>query len=244
MSDAELRYEAERRQGELIGAGHEDAWGWTGAAGTRRAARRGSMLVSAARLGPGVVCLELGSGTGTFTTLLADSGCELVAIELSEATAAIARERLGSVASIVVGNVETAEGIPARAYDAIVGVSVLHHLDVTLCLRNTFALLRPGGRFAFSEPNMRNPQVWAERHVAPVARRRHVTEHETAYTAAELRRLFESAGFLVETCVPFDFLHPATPARIVPAADRVAHALERTPLRAIAGSLFVAGRKP
>ena len=36
---------------------------------------------------------------------------------------------------------------------------------------HTFSLLRPGGRFAFSEPNLANPQVWAERNVEVVRRR-------------------------------------------------------------------------
>jgi 2-polyprenyl-3-methyl-5-hydroxy-6-metoxy-1,4-benzoquinol methylase len=244
VTEAELRYEAERRQGVLIREGHEDAWGWTGAAGRQRAARRARFLIDAARLSPGVVCLEVGCGTGTFTELLAESGCEVVAVELSDATAEIARERVGDRATIVVGNVETGHGIPVREYDAIVGVSVLHHLDLELFLQNTFPLLRSGGRFAFSEPNMRNPQIWLERHVGLVKRMRHVTPHETAFTAPALRLLLESHGLNVEVAEPFEFLHPQTPAALVPLLLRTERVVERTPLRAIAGSVRVSGRRP
>lgn len=241
---AEERYAAERRQGEAIAAGLEGVWGWTGPAGSRRAARRARFLIEAARLGPGVDCLELGAGTGEFTARLAESGCDLVAVELSEATAAICRERVGGRAEVVVGNIETGEGLAGRSFDAIVGVSVLHHVDLGLCLAHTLSLLRPGGRFAFSEPNVANPQVWAERHVGFVARRRHVTPHETAFLPRALRAAFEHAGLTVEVCEPFDFLHPSTPPRLIGAVERIGRALEATPVvREIAGSVRIAGRR-
>src|SRR2546423_12589820 len=80
----EQRYEDERRQGEKIVAGIESsAWGWAGPAGTIRAERRADFLIQAAGLKPGIDCLELGCGTGEFTTRLVRAGCNLYAIELS-----------------------------------------------------------------------------------------------------------------------------------------------------------------
>ncbi len=238
------RYDEERRQGELIASGEEHVWGWSGPAGTLRAERRARLLIEQAGLVPGVRCLELGCGTGEFTTRLLESGCELVAIELSETTAAIARERVGDRAEIVVGNVETGEGLEGREFDAIVGVSVLHHLDLEACFAHTFSHLRAGGRFAFSEPNLANPQVWAERRIELVRKARHVTQHETAFLAGDLRAQFEAAGLEVDLCRPFEFLHPATPARLIGAVGAFERLAERTPLRAIAGSIAVAGRRP
>jgi SAM-dependent methyltransferase len=239
----DARYEEERRQGESIVAEDLEAvWGWTGPAGTLRAERRAEFLISGAELGPGVRALELGAGTGLFTERLVASGCELVAVELSEATAERCRERVGDRAEVVVGNVETGEGLEGE-FDAIVGVSVLHHVNMELCLRNTFSLLRSGGRFAFSEPNMLNPQVWAMKNVDWVARKLHETEHETAFRVAELRGIFERAGYTVDVCEPFDFLHPRTPARLVPAVRALERVLERTPARAIAGSIRISGSR-
>lgn len=238
------RYEAERLQGRKIAAGKEDVWGWTGRAGGIRAARRAEFLIRAAGLAPGVRCLELGCGTGEFTERLLASGCDLVGVDLSEETAAIARARVGDRARVVVGNLETGEGLDALGeVDAIVGVSVLHHVDLDATFAHTFPLLRAGGSFAFSEPNMANPQVWAERNVEPVRRLRHVTPHETAFRVDELRRRFEAAGFAVEVCEPFEFLHPSTPSWLVPAALSLERGLEATPLRRIAGSLRIAGRR-
>lgn len=237
------RYEAERLQGRLIASGKENVWGWSGRAGGIRAARRAEFLTRAAGLAPGVRCLELGCGTGEFTERLVVSGCELVAVDLSEETAALARERVRERARVVVGNIETGEGLEGLTFDAIVGVSVLHHVDLDATFEHTFALLRPGGRFAFSEPNMANPQVWAERNLEPVRRLRHVTPHETAFRADALRRRFETAGFVVDVCEPFEFLHPSTPAWLVPAALSLERGLEATPMRAIAGSLRIAGAR-
>jgi SAM-dependent methyltransferase len=191
-----------------------------------------------------VRCLELGCGTGEFTVRLAESGCELAAVELSEATAARARRRLRGRAEIHVGNIETGEGVPPGPFDAIVGVSVLHHVDVEACLAHTVPLLREGGRFAFAEPNMANPQVWLERKVGVVGRLRHVTPHETAFHPQELRRLFEDAGYVVEVCEPFEFLHPATPRALIGAVRRLEGYLEASPLRRIAGSVRIAGFRP
>jgi 2-polyprenyl-3-methyl-5-hydroxy-6-metoxy-1,4-benzoquinol methylase len=113
-----------------------------------------------------------------------------------------------------------------------------------LCLRNTFSLLQPGGRFAFSEPNMANPQVWAMKNIDFVARRLHETTHETAFRVKQLRRLFQDAGFEVTTCEPFEFLHPMTPRPMIPAVLQLERVLEHSPLRAIAGSIRIAGRRP
>ena len=242
---ADRRYADERKQGaDIAEGGLERVWGWSSPAGLLRAERRARFLVDGARLRPGVRCLELGSGTGVFTARLVESGCELVALELSEALAERCRARIGDRAEVVIGNVETGEGLEGRAFDAIVGVSILHHVNMELCLRNTFSTLVPGGRFAFSEPNMANPQVWAMKNVDAVGRLLHETPHETAFHARELRALFELAGLAVDQCEPFEFLHPATPARLVGPVRRLERLLERTPLRAIAGSVRIAGNRP
>ena len=241
---ADRRYADEQLQGFQIAAGKEDVWGWSSPAGRLRADRRARFLIDAARLTPGLRCLELGSGTGVFTSRLVESGCELVALELSEELAERCRERVADRAEIVVGNVETGQGLEGRTFDAIVGVSILHHVNMELCLQNTLSRLVPGGRFAFSEPNMANPQVWATKNVDLVGRLLHETPHETAFRTHELGGFLESAGLEVEVCEPFEFLHPATPRALIGAVRRVEGVLEKTPVRRIAGSIRVAGRKP
>lgn len=240
----DARHAAELRQGAAFARPDaERSWGWNGVAGRIRAERRATFLAERCGLGPGVRCLELGAGTGIFSALLAATGCELVALELSPDTAAVCQARVGTAAEVVVGDVETGEGLEGREFDAIVGVSVLHHVDLAATIATTFSHLVPGGRFAFSEPNIRNPQVWAERRVGWIARRRHVLPHERAFTARGLRSSFEEAGFTVDVAEPFEFLHPATPTRLIPGLRRLERLLERTPARAIAGSIELAGHR-
>jgi SAM-dependent methyltransferase len=238
------RYEAEVLQGRRIAAGNEHVWGWSSAAGRIRADRRARFLAEAARLGPGVRCLELGCGTGEFTTRLVDSGCELTAVDISEASVERCRERVGGAAEVLVGNVETGEGLEAREFDAVVGVSVLHHVDVRACLAAIVPLVARGGRFAFTEPNRANPQVWAERRFEPIRRARHVLPHETSFFPRELRALFEERGLRVDVAEPFEFLHAVTPRPLIGAVQRVERLLESTPARAIAGSVRIAATKP
>lgn len=235
---------SERRQGDLIAAGHEDAWGWTGPSGTLRADRRAAFIMAQAKLGPGTTCLELGPGTGEFTVRLARTGCTVVGLEISEATAEICRERVAGAAEIIVGNIETGEGLDGAEFDAIVGVSVLHHVNLGRCFERTFPHLKRGGRYAFSEPNMSNPQIWLERHSGYVKRLRHVTQHETAFRSDELAKAFEAAGLIVNVAEPFEFLHPATPASAVSTLQTVERVLERSPLRRFAGSVRIAGHRP
>src|SRR5438445_11802804 len=112
------RYAEERRQGEAIARGSLDhVWGWSTPAGGIRAQRRAAFLIRACELGPGVRALELGPGMGEYTERLADCGCDLVAVELSEATAERARDRVRSRAEVVVGNDNIGEGIAARNVD-------------------------------------------------------------------------------------------------------------------------------
>jgi SAM-dependent methyltransferase len=244
-ADTANRYEAERRQGRaIVDEDLEHVWGWSTPAGMLRAARRAQFLVDAAQLGPGIRCLELGCGTGEFTARLLASGCDLLAVDVSEAAVERCRERVGDRAEVVVGNVETGEGLEGREFDAIVGVSVLHHVDLAATLHALLPRLRRGGRFAFSEPNLANPQVWAVMNIPAVRRRAHALDHERAFLARGLRAELEAGGLEVETCTPFDFLHPATPPRLISMVRRLESLLEASPVRAIAGSLQVAGRRP
>jgi hypothetical protein len=71
-----------------------------------------------------------------------------------------------------------------------------------------------------------------------------VLPHETSFRVGELRRLFEDAGLEVELAEPFEFLHPAVPGALIRPVLGLEWMLERTPARAIAGSVRIAARKP
>ena len=131
-------------------------------------------------------------------------------------------------------------------FDAVIGSSVLHHLDVTVAIERMFALLKPGGRLSFAEPNYLNPQVFLERKlrfIRPLFW--YVSPDETAFVRWSFRRQLEDAGFDDVRITPFDWLHPATPETAIPLVRAVGRGLEAMPLaREFSGSLQISARRP
>lgn len=244
MSAPSTRPEREIAHGRyLAGRDTEDIWGWGTPAGQLRAQRRAALIAAGAGLGPGVSALEIGCGTGLFTAMFAETGARLVAVDISPALLEKARARRLPTDRVrfVEGRFE--EAAPGGPFDAVVGSSVLHHLDVPRALARIRELLAPGGRLCLAEPNMLNPQVFLERRF-----RRwfpYVSPDETAFVRWRLAEALRAAGFSQIALTPFDWLHPATPPRLIPLVRRLGLALERLPgVRECAGSLCIAARVP
>jgi 2-polyprenyl-3-methyl-5-hydroxy-6-metoxy-1,4-benzoquinol methylase len=241
------RLENEKAHGRAIAGQAEVVWNWAGPAGLRRWERRVRFILD--RLPPGAQVLEVGCGTGLLTAALAAAGRSLCAIDISLELLRRARQRLadaagGEGALLSVQNAY-ATGLRAGAFDAVVGISVLHHLELDAALAEFRRLLRPGGALLFSEPNMVNPIILLQKNVPALKRRAGDSPDETAFVRGPLARRLAAAGFQGIRVEPFDFLHPATPAAAVGAVDRLSRALERVPLvRELGGSLLIEARAP
>jgi SAM-dependent methyltransferase len=128
-------------------------------------------------------------------------------------------------------------------FHAVIGSSVLHHLDIEVALKRIFRLLRPGGVMSFAEPNMLNPQVFLERRFRRLFP--YVSPDETAFVRFGFARLMKRCGFDQIRILPFDWLHPAVPRPIIPFVMGSGRILETIPvLREFAGSLLITGRCP
>jgi SAM-dependent methyltransferase len=107
--------------------------------------------------------LELGSGMGEMTTLLARSGARVTAVDISPASVALARRRarLHGVDAAIEFVVAAGEQLPldAERFDVVVGKAVLHHLDARRAAPELHRVLRPAGRAAFAEPLGTNPAI-------------------------------------------------------------------------------------
>jgi SAM-dependent methyltransferase len=211
-----------------------------------RAERRSHLLAAGAALGPGVKALEIGCGTGLFTELLARSGATIVAVDISEDLLDRARARRLPADRITFVCAQFESMTIKGGFDAVVGSSVLHHLDARNALRAMARLLKPGGRLSFAEPNLLNPQVFLERH-PPFFLKKHfeyVSPDEVAFLRGPLRVALESSGFENVSITPFDWLHPATPPALIKMVRGAGAVLERIPLaREFAGSLAIRGRR-
>lgn len=222
----------------------EEIWNWDSPAGRRRAERRAAFFVEHAQLRPGRRALELGCGTGVFLERTARSGAAILGIDLSVDLLAKARQRLAAL-----DNVGLARGdvhrLPHRdgTFDAVYGSSILHHLDVEAALAEALRVLRPGGRIAFTEPNILNPQVaW----MFVVGPRGYfgLSPDEMAFSRFRARGILRRLGYAEVTIRTFDFLHPSVPAPWIERVSRLGDAVEALPgIREIAGSLLIHARK-
>lgn len=188
--------------------------------------------------------LEIGCGTGLFTEFFAATGAHIIAVDISPdlLTRAVARGLPENRVTFLAKPFEqcTAEG----PFDAVIGNSILHHLDVTPAIGQIASLLKPGGAIAFAEPNLLNPQIAVQKTVPFVKRLAGDSPDETAFVRWRLARTLERSGFDHIRIVPFDWLHPTTPGSLIGAVERVGSVLERIPVaREFAGSVLIHARR-
>jgi SAM-dependent methyltransferase len=235
--------------GQVIAAMGEEVWNWSSPAGRARLALRIERFSRVLGTAPGAKrVLELGCGTGLYTERMVPHCRELVAIDISDVLLDRARARVRDQrVQFVRQDLERIDLAHAAApFDAAFGNSVLHHLDLDEALPRLHRLLAAGAHVAFSEPNLFNPQVrlmfsgwqWAKRKWS-------VSDSEMAFYPSELLSAFTRTGFDVLEIAPFDFVHPATPARAIPVANTLGRWFERIPIvKMLAGSLFIHARVP
>jgi len=229
----------------LAREGAEKVWGWGTPAGKLRADRRTDMIAQGARLKPGMRVVEVGCGTALFTERLTKLGVHVTAVDLSPDLLELARGRGidPSLVTFVHGRFEEID-LP-NDFDAVVGSSVLHHLEVAPALERAYKVIRSGGAIAFAEPNMLNPQIAVQKNVPIVKRWAGDSPDETAFFRWQLKRLMEAAGFTEAEVTPFDWLHPSTPRPLIPLIDRLGRGVERIPLvREFAGSVVCRATRP
>ena len=116
-------------------------------------------------LGPEARVLDVGCGPGGFLAVLAGIAGHVVGLDIAEEFVAAARETIGRHD---LGNARvehgSSESLPfdEGAFDAVVMVDVIHHLErIEPTLDEARRVLAPGGRLLVFEPNKLNPLLWA-----------------------------------------------------------------------------------
>jgi len=231
---------AEIEQGERIAEYADRLWGWDTPAGRLRAERRAELLVREGRIEKGTDLLELGCGTGVFSLMLAETGANITAVDISSDLLEKAKQKSSF------GNIRfelaDAEDLPfdKDSFDVIAGCTVLHHLELEPVLRQIKRVLRPNGKIVFAEPNMLNPQLLIQKNIPFIKRLMGDTPTETAFFKWVLHKQLKKYGFCDISVVPFDFLHPWTPSMAIPMVKRLGFWLESLPLmKEIAGSQLI-----
>jgi len=246
MKNSERR-KHERAHGKLLSLRNPiEIWGWGTPAGQLRAQRRAALIIEGAHLAPGLFALEIGCGTGMFSEMFLASGARLLAVDISYDLLEQARARNSTAGQIKFLEMPFEDCQENGPFDAVIGSSVLHHLDVNFALQKIYTMLKPGGYMCFAEPSMLNPQVFIERKLAFLRGWFwYVSPDETAFWRWPIHNLLERSGFTEIEITPFDWLHPRTPPAWIDAVQKLGKMMEKIPiLREIAGSLMIRGCRP
>ena len=241
---SEERKARERDHGRFLAPDAERIWGWGTPAGKLRAHRRAQLIIQRAEISEGKRVIEFGCGTGLFTRAFAETGALVMALDLSPDLVAEAAQKPMKNIIYMVGDVERPD-FPDVSFDAVVGSSILHHVNAELSLGAAYRILKSGGRVAFAEPNMLNPQIAVQKNIPYFKRMMGDSPDETAFFRWEAEKILQNTGFVEVGTQPFDFLHPYVPAGFIPLVKALEKVAEAIPLvREISGSILLWGRKP
>ncbi|MFH1860000.1 MAG: glycosyltransferase, partial [bacterium] len=244
-----MRLYREQEHNRRIAEKAEVVWGESTLAGKKRIERRSSLIIKGCGIAQGMRVLEIGCGTGEYTLKVAQTGARIFATDISEELlfSAIGKEsQMGNVKirtqnSFVLCQ---AERLPFNdnSFDAVVGNAVLHHLDLPLALQEIKRVLIHKGRFAFTEPNMLNPQNMLIKNIKLLGRLVGESPDETAFFSWKILKQLRAAGFCGTKAVPFDFLHPVVPDGLVGVVSLLGEFMERVcGVKNMAGSLLITG---
>jgi ubiquinone/menaquinone biosynthesis C-methylase UbiE len=235
------RIQNEVEHGKYLANNPEVYWGWAGEVGRTRLKRRAKMLSE----GLSGKVLEVGCGSGLFTTELIKSQFHLTSIDISPDLLDLARQAVSEQKNVAFRLEDVhATSFPDESFDAVIGSSVLHHLDLEVALKEILRILKPGGTIRFTEPNYLNPQVAIQKSHPAIRKMFHESPDETAFIKWNLRKELISKGFSDIFIENFDFLHPKTPKTLLTRMIKGTLFLEKVPiLKEISGSLFITARK-
>ena len=113
--------------------------------------------------------LELGCGGGKMAVLLAKSGADVTAFDLSPVSVQTARQLAVLNQANIDFAVASGENLPFanESFDIIFGKSILHHLIIALGKHNIYRVLKKGGKAVFVEPLGMNPVLTFVRKYVP-----------------------------------------------------------------------------
>jgi ubiquinone/menaquinone biosynthesis C-methylase UbiE len=243
MSNLATRISNEVAHGKNILLLCDDTPAWSSPAGKIRMQRRVEFLATPVSTGKQSSVLEIGCGKGVFSTRLAPYFASLIATDISEDLVKIAQDRLGPNSKTMVCDAHRTT-FDNATFDRVIGCSILHHLEWDVALKEMFRILRPGGVVRFSEPNLLNPQIFLQKNWPWLKQKLGDSPDEYAFTKWQIEESLKKAGFIDINVDPFEFLHPATPEKLIPFVVALEKIVSNTPLVHFAGSLKISAQKP
>jgi SAM-dependent methyltransferase len=210
--------------------------------GKQRTMRKKAALIAnaveARTKGLPISILEVGCGTGLFTTLLATRfpNAHITATDAFAPMIEIAKQRLAAFPNVQLQHYDAeATGSFAERFDVVCGVDLIHHLnDPVAGLRSWRQVAAPGGSLVFFESNARNPVLYMRMRNRP-------EEARFKYnTRGNLTRWAIEAGWNSVRVEHVPIHLPNGPRALWPMVDRVENALHAA-LWPFSGGMLVLG---
>jgi SAM-dependent methyltransferase len=175
----------------------------------------------------GRTVVDFGCGSGENSLLLARRGAHVIGVDISESLIRLAQRRLdvnglGGRARFVVASAHDLP-IKDRAVDVVLGIAILHHLNLSATSNEVHRILKPSGRAIFKEPVRDSRLLRTVRRFIPY-RAQDVSPFERPLTLLELQRF--SSKF--RSCSIRAFSLPfVTVVQTIPALRRYAASAHR-----------------
>jgi ubiquinone/menaquinone biosynthesis C-methylase UbiE len=144
----------------------------------------------------GRTVLDYGCGNGENSLPLVTRGARVIGVDVSNDLLTLAKQRLrlhglAERATFLAGSAHDLP-LPDNSVDVVLGIAILHHLDMRLAAREVHRVLKPGGLAVFQEPVRDSRLLKAIRAAIPY-RSDEVSDYERPLTEAELRQF--ASGF-------------------------------------------------
>lgn len=210
-------------------------------AGKVRVEKRIDFFIESCDLNKDKRILELGCGTGEYTVKFCDFGIRPYALDFSVNMLSLAENKSKQL-YFIAGDIHRLP-FKSKVFDCVVGNAILHHLELKPALKEIARVLKKGGRVAFTEPNMFNPQIFLQKNIGFIRYLSGDVPGEIAFFRWALKRIFKEEGFHIEYIAPRDFLHPLTPDSLVSICEKLSRFFEKISfLKEFSGSIFVTAR--
>jgi SAM-dependent methyltransferase len=146
---------------------------------------------------PSQQLLDFGCGPGSYSVQCAHIGYEVWGFDISEGNIDMARQLadkygMAGRTHFAVGAAERLD-YPDSFFDVIVGIDILHHVDIEPAIRECLRVLKPSGMAIFKEPveapvfdRLRNTRLGRALRPKEASFERHITEDERKLTAGDV----------------------------------------------------------
>ncbi len=196
---------------------------------------------------PGKKWLDMGCGTGAFTTRLSKFGGLILGVDVSEESIKVARIKNQDV-SFYCEDIRNTS-FESGSFDFVIFSGVLHHLSeyeiIHTALTEAFRLLKPGGYIFSYDPNAWSPAMFLYRDPrSPFYSSKDKTENEILMNRKKLSSELRSVGFkniLIEGISGITYKKvPGKAVVLIPLYNFFDRILQYSPFEHLLGTFLIA----